>query len=318
MLKGYSNGQLAIGLIVGAAFAIFTIVWVIGLNYCPEAPCNYDYKHSHGPTDGPTQHQGWIPRPDLPNYTLQSEPVFTEGTPKEYEYADLQAQENMARATNWIVWVSLFSSAIAVAGVGLLISNLNVTREVGRDQSRAYIHADRANFFWGNEAQTSPRVEIWVRNTGQTPAKWYEIRIKELVYPHEGFDNKTPIFDQITLPDKFEGPWNAIPGDQEGNKATFFFKEDAERSDILKASQDKFGLSSPSHGFSVLGEIRYQTFFGETFISQFCFGRSILPARKVKEVRTIVVDSVTINDIIEEPIILARYSAKLKTYERID
>jgi hypothetical protein len=317
MFKGHSNGQLAVGLIVGAALAILSIVKVIGLNYCPEAPCNYNYKHSHGPTDGPTQHQKWIPDPRLPNYTLQTEPAFIEGIPKEYEYADLQAQENMARATNWIVWVSVISSVIAAVGVWLLISNLKVMREVGRDQSRAYIHADRAIFFWGNEEQTRPRVEIWVRNTGQTPAKWYEIRIKELVYSHADFDDTTPLFDQVALPDKFQGPWNAIPGDQKGNKATFYFNEDSEKSEIMQASEDRFGLSIPSHGFSVLGEIRYQTFFGETFVSQFAFGRVALPARRIKETRTREVDGVTINDNIEEPIFLARYSAKLKTYERV-
>jgi hypothetical protein len=177
------------------------------------------------------------------------------------------------------------------------------------------IYARRQSLFLLEERGTN---QTKGRNAGQTPAKWYEIRIRELVYPHEGFDHETPLLDQITLPDKFEGPWNAIPADQEGNKATVFFTENAERSDIMKASQDKFGLSVPSHGFLVLGEIRYQTFFGETFISQFCFGRAILPARKLKETRTRDVDGVSINDHIEEPIILARYAAKLSTYERID
>jgi hypothetical protein len=107
-----------------------------------------------------------------------------------------------------------------------------------------------------------------------------------------------------------------VPSGGEGRKTTFFFLEEDAVHEIAMAGQDKYGLVTPSHGFFVVGEIRYKTFFGEIFVSQFAFGRASLPAYQIKETRTKLVDDMTINDHIEEPIPLARYAAHLRTYER--
>ncbi|SDZ43350.1 hypothetical protein SAMN05444004_11473 [Jannaschia faecimaris] len=236
---------------------------------------------------------------------------------------DLDAQQTMAFFTQIMGATALLGVVLGVGSVALIYMTLSETREMtaqargmGRDQSRAYVHADRAHFFWGGESQKHPRVEIWVRNTGLTPANWYEIRIKDLVYPHEGFDETTPLIDQVKLPEKFEGPWNAIPADSKGNKATFHFDRD-ETKRIKLAAMDGLGLSAPTYGLSIVGEIRYQTFFGEVFVSQFVFGRSMLPAYRLERSETRDVDGVKVTDNIEKPIHLSRYAAKIDTYKKV-
>jgi hypothetical protein len=251
MFKGNSNGTL--GIVIGGAFAIFTIVWWIGLNYCPESPCNYDYKHSHGPTDGLKQHQGLIPRPDLPNFTLQPEPEFAEHKPNEYEYADLTAQENMARATNWIAWFSMLAFVTAGAGVLLLVRNLNVTREVGRDQSRAYVHVKSVR--WLEDSESS-EFTMFVENSGATPVKRFEIFAECLT--------KDPM---IELPSRIQPiemkGWNGLPSNdvfQLKFAPKFIPNEDA----IL--ARDILGTYLIFRGI-----IRYTTIFNEIFESEFSF-----------------------------------------------
>jgi hypothetical protein len=253
MFKRFTDGYFALGIIFGFAVTIFAIVWVVGLNYCPESPCNYDYKHSHGPTDDPTQHQGWIPRPDLPNYTLQAKPIFTEGNPKEYEYADLQAQENMARATNWIAWFALLSSVVAGAGVWLLISNLNVTRESSRDATRAYVHIKSIHI------KDAPDLgEMWadcilfVENSGVTPCKRFEITARAV------YDCETVIPLALPASDEQTSGWSALPGN-EVFKAPLSIKTSG-----LEAIENEYSIH-------IGGTVRYWTFFNEVFETEFSF-----------------------------------------------
>jgi hypothetical protein len=217
-------------------------------------------------------------------------------------------------------WIMTAFTIVAVLLVwSTLISTQDMLREtkrLGEAQAQAYVHAEKAFFFWGGETHARPRVEIWVRNSGSTPAKWYEIRVKELVWSHSAPPDRDTLFGQVILPEAFDGPWNAIPPGSEGNKATIVFSGDEEIVSIKRAAQDKLGLSTPSHGFAVVGEIRYQTFFDETFVTQFVFGRAALPSYECKETRTRIVEDITVNDNIERPIPLARLSARLQTYKK--
>lgn len=221
-------------------------------------------------------------------------------------------------AAQWIMMV--FSIVAALLLFGTLIATQRMakdTRTIGQDQSRAYIHADKAHFFWGGSRNQNPRVEIWIRNTGQTPAKWYEIKAKECVFAHNGEDSDAEPWRKTHLPDQFDGPWNAVPADSKGRKATFYFNSDEQVAEINKASRDEPGIAIPTHGFCVVGEVRYETFFGEIFTSQFVFGRSVLPPYKLKETRTRKVKDITVNENIEEPVPLVRFSGNIKAYEKI-
>lgn len=320
MSKGNSNGTLALGIILGAAISIFAVVKVIGLNYCPETPCNYDYKHSHGPTDGPTQHQGWIPNPFLPNFTLQPEPNLIEKQASQYEYADLQAQENMARATNWIAWFSLFGFVTAGAGVILLVRNLNVTREVGRDQSRAYVEVSSVNFRWGGKKMDRPKFSIIVRNSGATPAKWFQVRQSYLLL---GVDESAPkSFDSLGISGDYGPIWSGLaPG---GSGLTAGGPDVSDDPDIQKCRAEygtllKEGVENSLWPI-VFGEVRYCTVHDEVFVSQFCFNRAWLDTYDSEEpvVTPKIEKGVKFNDIKnrEIPQEFSRLGMALEVYKR--
>lgn len=260
-------------------------------NYCPDTPCNYDYKHAHGPTDGPTQHQGWIPDPRLPNFTLQAEPNLIEKQASQYEYADLQAQENMARATNWIAWFSFLGFITAGAGVVLLVRNLSVTREVGRDQSRAYLHVQSARI-----SDTNARFMIKVSNTGATPARWFEV---------SGFG----IFDIASEGDVHSFVPPPIPNDAKSSRWTAIANGDALTAPAPFRDQEKilgdFYASGDYGRLTIIGKVRYETVFGEVYSTEFCFftGQKTHNHRKVNGEET-------------RDIIMSRPTAILKTYDR--
>jgi hypothetical protein len=120
-----------------------------------------------------------MPNPFLPNFTLQPEPNLIEEDATQYEYADLQAQENMARATNWIAWFSLFGFLTASVGVGLLIYNIKAvgeTNQIMRDEQRPWLsvsvhHAGEVMTFRHREQERGfvTPVKVCIKNHGSKP-----------------------------------------------------------------------------------------------------------------------------------------------------
>lgn len=111
------------------------MVWVVGLNYCPQSPCYYSGNEPADPGDLEYR----IPFGSGPNTTAGFSPPDNEWHPKYYERQDLRAQETMARATNAIVMLTFVGLGISVSGAGLLIWNLVEARK----SSDAAIEANR-------------------------------------------------------------------------------------------------------------------------------------------------------------------------------
>ncbi|UYV37662.1 hypothetical protein N4R57_00635 [Rhodobacteraceae bacterium D3-12] len=110
---------------------------------------------------------------------------------------DLHAQQDMSR---WAFWMMIISGlTLFVTGLGIvwirdtLIETrravraaddaVTVTREVGETQTRAYVHVEGAEVRWlnalgqfeGTSRQDVMSIITTTRNTGNTPARWYEI-----------------------------------------------------------------------------------------------------------------------------------------------
>jgi len=295
MSTRFTDGRFAIGLIVGISLTVIATL-IVSTGYEEATQLAYPLEQSIN---------------DVGQCGDGNKPVWGPWFGFCFGLFDSSAQ--------WIMMI------FTIAATVLLFATLKATRKmavettrIGEAQTRAYVHAEKAHFFWGGEKQDRPRVEIWVRNTGQTPAHWFEIKIEKFVYEHGSIPAGSSVFDMVSLPESYEGPWNAIPSGTEGNKATFIFSGGGDVEEINKASEDVFGLSQPTHGFSIVGEIRYRTFFGETFLSQFVFGRNSLPAYECKEVRTREVEGVPVNANIEAAVHLSRYASNLKTYEKVE
>ncbi len=156
--------------------ATLCFLWVFSVNYCPDAPCQYQKP----PNQSETYSQRWFPIPWNPNSTLQPQPEFADGAPKKYEYYDLQAQENMARATNVIAWATAVTVLTSVLGVFLLYSNLKVigeTNSIMRQEQRAWMTialqpcgSIRNKYEDGEHSLIIP-VSFVLTNLGQSPAR---------------------------------------------------------------------------------------------------------------------------------------------------
>ena len=268
MSERFRNGCLALGLIVGGCIAIFAIVWMIGLNYCPNQPCDHPAYYQYVPSETPSDSEWNVPNPFRRTFESNIEPEFAEGYPKRHEYYDLRAQERMAHATDWIALLTLVSGSISAIGIGLIIWTLYVTRELSRNETRAYVQADRVFFFWGGKRRERPRVEVWFTNSGTTPAKSYRYRMRAFTYGHDEVGEDFPSIDEIGLPNEYEGPWKGMQPGGDGKKVTFSLQDMSE--EIGEAVL--YPTSRPKRGFAVYGEIEYIIFLMRCLLVSFSWG----------------------------------------------
>lgn len=166
------SGIFAIGLVVGGALSVFAMVWVVGLNYCPNAPCYYNGDS----TDNPENNEYWVPFATGPDTTSSFEPEDSKGNPKYYDRQDLRAQETMARATNAIVWLTGISIVLGAIGAAAIIWTLietrvlaESTREIGESQVRAYLTIQSCSIRY-DAKNNAIGFSFDIKNTGNSPA----------------------------------------------------------------------------------------------------------------------------------------------------
>lgn len=136
---------------------------------------------------------------------------------------------------------------------------VQVTREIGRDQSRAYVSIENARIFTGIE-RTHPWIEVTVRNTGQTPAKWFSIG--RCVFIRH--DKDRSIDSYLTEADatyQIDKRWGGIGG----NSCT---TANAVPSNFVEALNQSYDAKCQ---LIFYGTVRYQTMFDEVFESEFVF-----------------------------------------------
>jgi hypothetical protein len=185
--RAWSNG-LAVGIIFGGATAIFSFVWIIGLNYCPGSPCKYE----NGPEDGHSKFYHWVPFSIGPDTTSDVEPEDTKGAKGYQERQDLRAQETAARAANAAIYLSIITILLGLVGTYAIFRTLFETREtnaiardIGEAQIRAYIGHNgivtRSHWFLTDKKRIFWRFHVSIKNIVQTPAKSVRIRRKMLI-----------------------------------------------------------------------------------------------------------------------------------------
>ena len=205
------------------------------------------------------------------------------GHPEYYNHHDLNAQKNMAESTEAIVLWTKISIALAAVGAILIWLTLgetrravDVTRETGRDQSRAYVDVNSAEIYWRTADMTHPYIHLEFRNSGQTPARWFEFTalcfLREYDSPHIERN------DSISAPPTPER-WNALAGN---SSLTAAIKSENTVEIIIQANK-----SRETHFIEVAGVVAYETFFGEIFETEFRFMAKSLRAYKHEESRRI-------------------------------
>lgn len=210
---------------------------------------------------------------------------------KSQDTRDLHAQEWMAHWAKLMFFAAAASTLVAAYGLILLRRTwhetkrtADISKEIGRDQARAYVDVGAVNFYWGTEVGDHPRVSLSLRNSGATPAKWFQVRQSYLVYEH-AVGWMVDSFSNLKLSSEFGGKWNGIAGGEKDLTVTGPAIHDW-RSVAQCRMEVATHLKTPSpntHGIVVFGEVRYCTVFDEIYLSQFVFGAGSLRAFRSEE-----------------------------------
>lgn len=221
-----------------------------------------------------------------------SQPTNNEIRSANYEHSQKSGQDDITRLisaiTHFSPWeethaqwlVAIFSTVgvgVSVWAVILVRDTLSetrkavkaaddaviVTREMGKDQSRAYVHVDRAELRWGDDQAIAPSFRLYVVNTGHTPAKWFaykgEVFTRKLDEDGRVIDLRK--FSQNPVPERDFVRWNALgPGKE------LSFNIDPITIEDVRETYGKKDVS-----LEVAGVLRYCTFFDEIFESEFWF-----------------------------------------------
>lgn len=121
----------------------------------------------------------------------------SEAESSQREIDDLIAQEGMNEATQAMqratedmrqysyvqTWLVGIGTVLLIATLWFTRQAISITREMGRAQTRAYLHVKSAELRWLNrlgqfhdlDHQDVFAIDLRVENAGQTPAIWYEV-----------------------------------------------------------------------------------------------------------------------------------------------
>lgn len=204
------------------------------------------------------------------------------------EEEDLVAQKGMnsatqsiERYTRWMTITAIGSFFTSIVGGVLLFWTLWVsrdavraTRQVGRDQTRAYLSVPEAQIVY-----TPPNfmfeegtfdLQIVIRNTGATPARWHQVEAGLMFLPEQAPDGsgQAVVGKNLDLEAALDAQsfprYGAVPNGLSLERSV----------DSLERLQDflRRAMSLPDTNRIVnAGRIRYETVFGEIFTVRFEF-----------------------------------------------
>ncbi|WP_159099632.1 hypothetical protein [Alloyangia pacifica] len=197
---------------------------------------------------------------------------------------NLQSQEEVALFTRIMGYTGVAGSAVGLLSVFLVYFTLRETqrmardtRQIGEAQAQAYVTASEAEFVWGGPFRTAPEILIFFENSGQTPVKWFQFRAFPMVYAHDsagtdGFPKDWPSDADLGT---FSNKWSNLGRSEKSRSVKMYLRQYGISAEDL-ATLRHVGSNVPTHGIAVFGEVRYCTFFGDVFTSQFVFGRRVL------------------------------------------
>ena len=286
---------------------VFVAAFGLAVTVSGQAYSQEEYGQDGAPEE---QEQSESPTFAIPVQIIESQEAAiardsSEREAEDREINDLLAQQGMHEAadamnsaTEDMALYSLVSTITVIVGTGLLFWTLaltrqanraardavDVTREIGRDQARAYVDVDSVKFYWGSDAGQWPEIYISLRNSGATPAKWHQIRQSYVIYDHAIDAPFGESFGSLPLQDGFSRRWNGIPARESGQRTPgpkVHNVNDVKKCLRLLPKLDVQPKDN-THGIAVFGEIRYCTVFDEIYISQFFYGLSSLEPFKSK------------------------------------
>jgi len=138
---------------------------------------------------------------------------------------------------------------------------LNEAKENSRRELGAYLHATNIQF--NDIDEFVPTMTLFIKNTGQTPAHWFEVAyISETRITGKGAVPYTEVINFSKARD-FSG-WGCIASQEELKVKIDSFSDITGINDAHRRGVE----------LVVFGNIRYKTVFGEIFETQFAFSSS--------------------------------------------
>ncbi|MFW2446010.1 MAG: hypothetical protein ACN4E6_01670 [Qipengyuania pacifica] len=111
----------------------------------------------------------------------------------QWKSADAAAES--AKSSTRAAWIGVISSVLVFLALGVALQSNKIARQTARRQLRAYVHPDR---IWLLFRDNKPYLGFRIKNTGQTPAKWFEIeaRVKIMSVTDESRSQVGPIAEK--------------------------------------------------------------------------------------------------------------------------
>ena len=178
---------------------------------------------------------------------------------------------------------------------------VQVTEEGTRRQLQAYVHIERAEISWGTRNGGSPSVTLYAKNTGQTPAKWFGVRVLAVMTPSH---TDPTTFVQAPWRDRELLKWSALGGLSE-------ISLPGSRSGDLAALRQAYQDQAVVH---ILGAVQYETMYGDIMETEFWFCRKPEHRYKSKVTGTSTLGPHTLNHTTEVPQRMQRVARAMRTY----
>lgn len=236
MFKSFGNGYFALGLTIGGLSISFLFVWIISWfrNAAYQKECSYNQSDQNCE--------------EVNNLTSLEFSDFIYITPN-----DSLAQWIMAIIAICATVISVWAVVLIRGTLSATQSAITVTREVGNDGSRAYIHVSPVTMYTG-----PPEVIVPVVNSGHTPARWFEIgaevtAIQTEAEAHSRFDYSGVRFVKLAT----------LAGKSSEDGAIKTDCCDHAVKSLLADKDFKF--------IRVDGIVRYETIFSEIYETEFSF-----------------------------------------------
>jgi hypothetical protein len=164
------------------------------------------------------------------------------------------------------------------------------------------VHVDGAEIHWGQPNSRTPYVQLTVVNTGATPAKWFEYQSRAYVGIVTGGGEIDP-WDIDNVPVR----WANLGG---GGELSVAIRSPLIVEGILAANEAR-------GGFRISGVLRYETFFGELFESEFSFFTPVVPSGDFSRESQNTSAWAGHGRVVERPRKLSRTTHNLRSYEHI-
>jgi hypothetical protein len=183
---------------------------------------------------------------------------FAANMPATKDLLDLHAQQTMAAWAQPMFWATVASAALGLFALYGAYRTLSLTRkaikdarEIGENQTQAYVHASKASF------GSQDNVIVSCKNSGLTPATHFSVN-GEAKIVKRGMASSSITFHN----DEFK-TWSSLGATDEltvgilaGNKAIRQFKR---------------GPTDPDDLLLITGQIIYCTVFNHDHLTQFAF-----------------------------------------------